>query len=310
LNGFPISVPLPPAAPPELAAALLGNAMTLSGFVVIVAADSVILDWEDAINMARLGPAVYTTFENHESGGGPHLAIGLPTSLPEILPPVDVTVTPVNPPIIIPANGGTFQYRAHMQNTTMFAQTFHGWTRWRNPSGMWQNLLGPFTLTLPGNAGVTRRRFQNVAGSNPPGVYTFVGYVGPNTSTIWDSSFFTFTKMADDRGGEWVNNNDNWGEEFTDESDFLLPPSSFILSVSPNPFNPTTALGYQLSSPGYVSLKVYDTAGREVVTLVNGWREAGDHELTFDASGLPSGIYFARLEAGKYVQTQKLVLLK
>jgi len=57
-------------------------------------------------------------------------------------------------------------------------------------------------------------------------------------------------------------------------------------------------------------LRVYDAAGRLVATLVDGWREAGAHEVTFDATGLAAGIYFARLEAGEYVGVEKLILLK
>jgi len=82
------------------------------------------------------------------------------------------------------------------------------------------------------------------------------------------------------------------------------------LTVSPNPFNPETALGYRLSAPGWVSLQVYDTAGRETAKLVNGWQDAGAHEVTFDGAGLPSGIYFVRLQAGEGMAVQKIVLLK
>jgi hypothetical protein len=106
-----------------------------------------------------------------------------------------------------------------------------------------------------------------------------------------------------------VNNNDNWGEDFDVEIE--AAPSQFaLLGNFPNPFNPTTALSYQLSAYSRVSLRVYDTAGREVAELVKGWREAGAHEVTFDATGLPSGIYLARLQAGELTAVQKLVLLK
>jgi hypothetical protein len=224
---------------------------------------------------------------------------------------IEVTLTPVNPPVVIPVTGGTFQYRTTLRNSTAQIQTFQIWTRWRNPSGAWQNLLGPIGLTLPGSVTVTRRRNQNVAGSNPPGVYTLVGYAGLNTSTIWDSSYFAFTKLATDAGGEWVSNNDNWGEEFTGErSQTVFIPSGLTLNVSPNPFNPVTAASFELRAASRVSLRVYDTSGREVATLVNGWREAGVHEVAFDASGLPSGIYFASLTVGEQMQVQKLVLLK
>jgi len=87
-------------------------------------------------------------------------------------------------------------------------------------------------------------------------------------------------------------------------------PSYSSLRAHPNPFNPSTTIGYRLPAPGYVNFRVYDTAGREVATLVNGWRDAGTHEVTFDASGLASGVYLVRLEAGDFTQAQKLILLK
>jgi len=88
-------------------------------------------------------------------------------------------------------------------------------------------------------------------------------------------------------------------------------PAEFrLLGVHPNPFNPTTALSYELRAASRVSLRIYDTAGREVAVLVNGWREAGGHEVTFDGSELASGVYLVRLEAGEVSQVQKLVLLK
>ncbi|HEX7343926.1 MAG TPA: T9SS type A sorting domain-containing protein, partial [bacterium] len=91
---------------------------------------------------------------------------------------------------------------------------------------------------------------------------------------------------------------------------FELPSNFLLHHCSPNPFNPTTAFSYQLSANSFVSLRVYDTAGRLVQTLVDGWREAGAHEVTFDGSGLAAGIYFARLRAGEYVGVEKMVLLK
>jgi hypothetical protein len=86
--------------------------------------------------------------------------------------------------------------------------------------------------------------------------------------------------------------------------DFALYPAH------PNPFNATTAINFQLSANSHVSLRLYDTAGRLAEILVNGWRTAGRHEVTFDATDLPSGIYLARLMAGDLTQTQKLILLK
>jgi hypothetical protein len=88
-------------------------------------------------------------------------------------------------------------------------------------------------------------------------------------------------------------------------------PVQFTLEQNyPNPFNPTTAISYQLSTNSFVTLKVYDLLGREVATLVNGQREAGSYQTTFDASHLSSGVYLYQLRAGDYVQTRKMALMK
>jgi hypothetical protein len=78
----------------------------------------------------------------------------------------------------------------------------------------------------------------------------------------------------------------------------------------PNPFNAATILSYDLQTASQVRLKIYDTAGRMVTSLVDGWRQAGSHEVTFDASHLAAGVYLANVTAGEFTATQKLVLLK
>lgn len=88
-------------------------------------------------------------------------------------------------------------------------------------------------------------------------------------------------------------------------------PKEFALSQNyPNPFNPTTVINYQLPVNSFVTLKIYDILGREVMTLVNGRQSAGYYNATFKAMNLPSGIYFYRHQAGTYSNTRKLLLLK
>jgi len=89
-----------------------------------------------------------------------------------------------------------------------------------------------------------------------------------------------------------------------------LPLQCRLEGNYPNPFNASTALSYQLTANSYVRLRVYDTAGRLVETLVDGWRAAGEHRLTWEAGDLPSGMYFAKLQTGEYVGAQKMILLK
>jgi hypothetical protein len=82
------------------------------------------------------------------------------------------------------------------------------------------------------------------------------------------------------------------------------------MQASPNPFNPTTTFTFSLSESGQVTLTVFDLTGRLVATIISGWQEAGSHQASFNGSHLPSGIYLAKLEAGSFSATQKIVLLK
>ncbi len=90
-----------------------------------------------------------------------------------------------------------------------------------------------------------------------------------------------------------------------------LPRRILLEPNYPNPFNPTTTIRFSLPRPARVTLKVFNIRGREVATLVQGRREAGQHSVVFDATGLPSGMYVYQLEAdGKFVAGHKLILMK
>jgi len=90
-----------------------------------------------------------------------------------------------------------------------------------------------------------------------------------------------------------------------------ISPVQFTLSQNyPNPFNPSTRIEYAISTTQFVSLKVYDVLGNEVTTLVNEEKAAGSYEVDFNATGLPSGVYFYRLQSGSKVETKKMLLLK
>ena len=78
----------------------------------------------------------------------------------------------------------------------------------------------------------------------------------------------------------------------------------------PNPFNPQTTIAFELVRATRVSLRVYDVLGREVATVLDGWREAGRHEAVVDGGKMPSGIYFYRLAAGDETLTRKLLVMK
>jgi hypothetical protein len=89
-----------------------------------------------------------------------------------------------------------------------------------------------------------------------------------------------------------------------------LPAYYALHQNYPNPFNPSTTIEFALPHVGYVSLTVHNLLGQTVATLVHGDHAAGTFKATWDASGLPSGVYFYRLTAGEYVQTKKAVLMR
>ncbi|HVO76341.1 MAG TPA: T9SS type A sorting domain-containing protein, partial [Ignavibacteriaceae bacterium] len=78
----------------------------------------------------------------------------------------------------------------------------------------------------------------------------------------------------------------------------------------PNPFNPSTTIAFTLTERSFVTLKVYDSLGREVSEIISGELSAGRYSRRWNAEGAPSGTYFYRLEAGSYSETKKLLLLK
>jgi len=109
------------------------------------------------------------------------------------------------------------------------------------------------------------------------------------------------------------------GEPVTQVEEISSPISEFSLEQNyPNPFNPSTKIKYTVPNviasgvkqSQLVTIKVYDVLGREVVTLVNEEKSAGIYEVVFDASSLTSGIYFYRMETGKFVDVKKMIILK
>ena len=78
----------------------------------------------------------------------------------------------------------------------------------------------------------------------------------------------------------------------------------------PNPFNPTTNISYSIVKSSKVTLKVYDILGREVRTLVNRVQASGKYTVSFNTSNLASGVYFYRINAGDFIATKKLMLVK
>jgi hypothetical protein len=104
----------------------------------------------------------------------------------------------------------------------------------------------------------------------------------------------------------------DWHTNYTDvgEDPVVLPTEAALHAAYPNPFNPATTFAFDLPTTSHVRLDVYDVLGRNVATLVNGEMPAGSHSVIWEASGLGSGVYFAKMIAGEYSATTKVTLLK
>jgi len=89
-----------------------------------------------------------------------------------------------------------------------------------------------------------------------------------------------------------------------------LPAAYGLGQNYPNPFNPATTISYQLPERTFVRLSVYDVMGRQVASLVDGEKPAGEYSVQWDALGMPTGVYFYRIQAGGFTQTKQLLLVR
>ena len=90
-----------------------------------------------------------------------------------------------------------------------------------------------------------------------------------------------------------------------------IPPTEFRLDQNyPNPFNPVTTLRFAVPEPSIVKLMLYDLMGREIAVLMDEPLESGEYNFVFDAADLPSGVYIYRIQAGDFLMTRRLVLMK
>jgi hypothetical protein len=98
--------------------------------------------------------------------------------------------------------------------------------------------------------------------------------------------------------------------QYEDDKNTVILTETKLFANYPNPFNPSTVIKYQLSDASQVSLKVYDLMGREVAMLVNSYQNKGSYDVTFNATGFASGIYFYKLNTNGKQLINKMLLMK
>jgi hypothetical protein len=222
-------------------------------------------------------------------------------------PDINVVLDPIGSPIIIPPTGGIFAYTVALNNNGSSVATFDAWIMVQMPDMTWFGpVVGPVSLTMTGGTSISRNRTQIVPATAPSGDYLYEARVGSYPNDIWDFDNFPFTKAIDGDNGAYIGDWSTSGDLFEGET----PEKFALMGNYPNPFNPATTIEFSLNHADFVELSVFDVSGRHVATLVDGYRDAGVHEVTFDAAGMASGLYVYRLTSGAQTALGKMILIK
>jgi hypothetical protein len=163
------------------------------------------------------------------------------------------------------------------------------------------------TMTLPGNVTVNalRSRYVETDGSDTKVDYNFFSLEGALVSLYASDSNPPLS-------GDINVDGYNWNLQTTSDVEQIDNlPQDFSLSQNyPNPFNPSTAINFSIPQSALVTLKIYNSLGQEVETLVADELSAGSYKFDWNAESLTSGIYFYKLQSGNFIETKKMTLLK
>ena len=235
---------------------------------------------------------------------------------------VTITMTAINPPIIIPPEGGSFQYEVELVNVGPDPTFFDVWIMVTLPDS---SIFGPLILRqdvgINPQSSIFRSMTQMVPGGAPAGEYGYNGYVGNYVSgNVWSESGFNFSKTGEEAGidGGW----ELYGWDDNPPALSITQPDEFYLGqASPNPFNATTNVSFTLPVDSRVRMEIFNLLGQRIAVLEDGILQAGSHQAVWDgcnSAGIPiaSGIYILTMQAEgtvkntKFTGTNKLLLLK
>ena len=223
-----------------------------------------------------------------------------PSTLPA--PTLDVVY---HGPGNIPATGARLEFNAAIFNMSDLPLQFDIWSDVKLPSGFFAGPLLNFDeILLPPFSGATRNATQLLPERAPEGLYTYHAYAGDQRRLqVYSEDDFSVYKTNMESPAS-VNSREQMAATSADSC------GGIRFRASPNPFNSETTLSLEIPASGCVQLRIYDTAGRLIEDLVNGWWEEGFQQVNWKAGGLPSGIYFAKLVTMQTMAMQKLLLMK
>ncbi|NIV01998.1 MAG: T9SS type A sorting domain-containing protein [Phycisphaerae bacterium] len=252
-------------------------------------------------------------------------------------PAITITAQPVNPPIVIPAGGGTFDFDVSIINNTNISQSLQAWTNVLTTFGeIIGPTLGPVSVTLSPGQTFSTTLTQEVPGGAPAGQYTYIVNGGsfPNSITATDNFLFSkssaptsapiFVTNATNGTGGWTVldtktdepvNSGGWGELSALQGEEVIPQAFALQQNYPNPFNPSTTILYQLPVAENVRITIYDLSGRIVRELVNERKEASAYSVLWDGKNrmgqtVASGVYIYQIQAGEFHRSRKMLFMK
>lgn len=190
-----------------------------------------------------------------------------------------------------------------------FAKTTDGGKTWTILNSL-QGITGPVKF-IPGTTASYILGARGYLGEVPGSAYTLDGGI---SWKVIDNLSHTVPAFVSPQIG-WIGGDNfiyKWaGAPLAIKEMLSALPEQYALSQNfPNPFNPSTTIRYSLAQAERVSLKVFNLAGQEIVTLFEGKQSAGEHHVQWRAEGAPSGVYFYRLQAGEKVETRKMILMQ
>ena len=167
------------------------------------------------------------------------------------------------------------------------------------------NNCNPIPDTIYNESGILGKKWASLDGKGDIILYTIEGW-GHNWPRTVDPGIDATDVMWD-----FLKVNSRIIETNVEKIDEPSVSDNFMLYQSyPNPFNPSTRIKYTLPESSRILLRIFNLMGQEIEILVNGFQPAGEYEITWQPEGLPSGLYFYKLPAGKYSEVKKLIIQK
>ena len=240
---------------------------------------------------------------------------------------------------IIPINGNWYHIAASWGNEGI--KTYINGTKTNNSAYLGSNesyvvdLIGTSSWGLYFWGAIDEVRYWNVARDSVQINSTMYNTLGNEYTTTTDSGLIAYYKFdiledlgidsdgaddfrdysasanhSDSRGGLAIISSGAFGTTSINDKHFNLPENIKLFQNYPNPFNPSTTIAFTIPFTDFVKLEVFNITGQKVRTIMNKKMESGNYEVEFNASDLASGIYFYQIQAGKFQDVKKMILIK